>query len=296
MVLLNSFVILLFGVIMSLYRYNNHRFRNQFLPFIYFGDTVIDPEKPYSNWHETIELFWCIEGEGFLCYNADKVPIDRQTVVVVNSNVLHCADTRDGMTVRSVVIDKSFFQMNGVPVDKLYFCPSIRDPDLRDFLEQIADRYKKLDWDSFQDILTLRTLFQRMIELLCRSYLAPKPTDSHGNYVRSALEYLSQNKARRITLDEVADAVGVSKYHLAHQFKLYTQKSIMTVLMQMRLEEAWRMLRKGASISETATACGFESLPYFSTSFKKRFGITPSQCVDNKAAQYRVRGNKGIGQ
>jgi AraC-like DNA-binding protein len=107
---------------------------------------------------------------------------------------------------------------------------------------------------------------------------------------------LSRNKAKRVTLDEVADAVGISKYHLVHQFKLYTQKSMMTVLMQMRLEEAWRMLRKGASISETATACGFESLPYFSTSFKKRFGITPTQCIENKAAQYHLPGNMGIGQ
>ena len=194
------------------------------------------------------------------------------------------------------VIDKSFFQINGVPVDTLYFRPAIQDPRLLEFLGQIADRYENLDWDSFQDILTLRTLFQQLIELLCREYLVPKPANSHGSYVRSALEYLSRNKAKRITLDDVADAIGVSKYHLAHQFKLYTQKSIMQVLMQMRLEEAWRMLRKGASISETAAACGFESLPYFSTSFKKRFGITPSQCVDNKAAQYRLPGNKGIGQ
>ena len=281
---------------MSLYRYNNHRFRNQFLPFIYFADMVIDPQKPFTNWHETVELFWCTEGEGFIRYNTDKVNIDPQTVVVVNSNVLHCADTEDRMTVRSVVIDKSFFQINGVPVDTLYFRPAIQDPRLLEFLGQIADRYENLDWDSFQDILTLRTLFQQLIELLCREYLVPKPANSHGSYVRSALEYLSRNKAKRITLDDVADAIGVSKYHLAHQFKLYTQKSIMQVLMQMRLEEAWRMLRKGASISETAAACGFESLPYFSTSFKKRFGITPSQCVDNKAAQYRLPGNKGIGQ
>jgi AraC-like DNA-binding protein len=296
MVLLNTFVILLFGAIMSLYRYNNHRFRNQFLPFIYFNDMVIDPQKPFTNWHETIELFWCIEGTGFLSYNTEKVSIDLDTVVVVNSNVLHCANTEESMIVRSVVIDKSFFQINGVPVDKLYFCPAIRDPRLREFLEQIADRYKNLDWNSFQDILTLRTLFQQMIELLCRSYLAPKPTDSHGNYVRSALEYLSRNKAKRITLDSVANAVGISKYHLAHQFKLYTQKSIMTVLMQMRLEEAWRMLRKGVSVSETAAACGFETLPYFSTSFKNRFGITPSQCAENKSAQYILPRNQGIGQ
>lgn len=281
---------------MSLYRYNNHRFRNQFLPFIYFADMVIDPEKPYTNWHETIELFWCTEGEGFIRCNADKLPIDRETVVVVNSNVLHCADTEGRMTVRSVVIDKSFFQMNGVPVDTLYFRPAIQDPRLRELLEQIAGYYEKMDRESFQNVLTLRTMFQRMIELLCREYLAPKPTDSHGGYVRSALEYLSRNKAKRITLDDVADAIGISKYHLAHQFKLYTQKSIMQVLMQMRLEEAWRMLRKGASISETAAACGFESLPYFSTSFKKRFGITPSQCVDNESAQYKLPKNKGIGQ
>jgi AraC-like DNA-binding protein len=69
----------------------------------------------------------------------------------------------------------------------------------------------------------------------------------------------------------------------------------MEVLMQMRLEESWRMLRKGATISETADACGFESLPYFSTSFKKRYGITPTQCIENKPAQYKIRGT-GIGQ
>ena len=280
---------------MSLYRYDNHRFRNQFLPFIYFNHTVIDPVEEYFKWHDNVELFWCTEGEGFIHCNADKVPIDPQTVVVVNSNVLHFPDTEDRMAYRSVVIDKSFFQINSVPVETLYFRPSIQDTRLRDFLEQIADHYTNLNWDSFQDILTMRTLFQQLIELLCRKYHMPKPIDSHGGYVRSALEYLSRNKAKRITLDDVADAIGISKYHLAHQFKLYTRKTIMEVLMQMRLEEAWRMLRKGASISETAAACGFESLPYFSTSFKKRYGITPTQCIENKPAQYKIRGT-GIGQ
>ena len=128
---------------MSLYRYNNHRFRNPFLPFIYFPDMVIDPEKTHSNWHETVELFWCIAGEGFIRYDADQVPIDLQSVVVINSNVIHCADTERSMTVRSVVIDKSFFQINGVPVDTLYFCPSIQDAQLRDFLEEKVLFFKK---------------------------------------------------------------------------------------------------------------------------------------------------------
>ena len=281
---------------MSLYRYNNHRYRYQHLPFIYFSDMVIDPEKTFTNWHETLELFWCVEGEGFLRYDAGIVPIDGQTVVVVNSNVIHCADTKERMTVRSVVIDKSFFQINGVPIETLYFQPSVRDPRLLELLDRIAERFSALDPNDFREILKLRTLFQLVVELLCENYLAPKPTDTYGGYVRTALEFLSKNKARAITLEEVAKAVGVSKYHLAHQFKLYTQKSIMTVLMQMRCEEAWRMLRKGASISETATACGFESLPYFSTTFKKRFGITPSQCIKNESAKYKISGNFGKGQ
>lgn len=281
---------------MSLYRYNNHRYRYQYLPFILFDNMVIDPEKTFTNWHETLELFWCVEGEGFVHCDADMVPIDSQTVVVVNSNVIHCADTQDRLTVSSVVIDKSFFQTNGVPIESLYFQPSVQDPHLLELLKQIAKRFDTLNPDNFQDILRLRTLFQQVIDLLCEKYLAPKPTNTYGGYVRTALEFLSQNKSRPITLDEVANAVGVSKYHLSHQFKLYTKKSIMTVLTQMRCEESWRMLRNGASISEAATACGFESLAYFSTTFKKRYGITPSQCIKNESGQYKLLGFSGKGQ
>jgi AraC-like DNA-binding protein len=37
------------------------------------------------------------------------------------------------------------------------------------------------------------------------------------------------------------------------------------------------LIQHTLSISEVAYACGFESLAYFSRSFKKHFGISPSQ-------------------
>ena len=61
------------------------------------------------------------------------------------------------------------------------------------------------------------------------------------------------------------------------KLKSFTGKSPQDFIRIIRLERAAQMLRNGRSVSDAATLAGFENAKYFSTVFKKYFGVSPSK-------------------
>lgn len=98
----------------------------------------------------------------------------------------------------------------------------------------------------------------------------------------SALEskvanYLFQHISERITLDELCDALYMSKSNLCRRFKKETGQTVDAFLSSKRLEEAKRLLfATDKPMQDIAYYLGFSSLPHFSNAFRKRFGCTPS--------------------
>ena len=74
-----------------------------------------------------------------------------------------------------------------------------------------------------------------------------------------ALWVIERNHQRDLTLDEIADACGVSKFHLAHAFGQSTGHSVMQYVRGRRLTEAARKLARGApDILDLALETGYE--------------------------------------
>jgi AraC family transcriptional regulator len=91
-----------------------------------------------------------------------------------------------------------------------------------------------------------------------------------------ALWVIERNHQRDLTLDEIADACGVSKFHLAHAFGQSTGHSVIQYVRGRRLTEAARKLARGApDILDLALETGYESHEGFSRAFKAQFGLTP---------------------
>jgi len=91
--------------------------------------------------------------------------------------------------------------------------------------------------------------------------------------------HIGENPGADIRLTHVAREVGVSGRHLHRLFLKHVGSSLHDYLLEQRLEKARQMLcRQGtkARVKEIAFACGFNSLAYFSNSFHKVFGVTPS--------------------
>jgi two-component system response regulator YesN len=97
-------------------------------------------------------------------------------------------------------------------------------------------------------------------------------------YISKAIEYMQENYHKNLTLQEVADHLYVSTWHLSKLFKKYTGSNFVDVLNSIRLGEAKKLLKDPRyRVYEVANAVGFTDVAYFSRLFKKNIGLTPGE-------------------
>lgn len=96
--------------------------------------------------------------------------------------------------------------------------------------------------------------------------------------VHLALDFISQNYMRRVSLREVAAASGLSPTRLAHLVKEHTGRTVLQTLQQTRIRQAQQLLeRSQKSCTEIGYEVGFEDQSYFIKQFKRLTGTTPAR-------------------
>lgn len=263
---------------MNTSRYETHSMPHPLLPFIYHPHFKITNCSKYPNWHENIELLQCTEGSGYVRCGAEQIiPLTPEKPVVINADTLHSIHTDSLVVYRCLIIDNSFFTGNGVPIRSLYFQPLIDDPRINSLLDSIAQAYSRLSEEDFRTMLDLRNHVLNLVNALCQNHIVRKPDDPSNEYVKKAMIYLRQHLKEPVSLEGLAGLLGISKYHLAHLFKLYTGKSVIQTMNLIRCTEAQRMIEEGALVSAAALETGFENLSYFTRTYKKHMGSLPSK-------------------
>lgn len=95
--------------------------------------------------------------------------------------------------------------------------------------------------------------------------------------VETVISYLSEHLSEPLKLSVLAESVNLSVSRLSHLFKEHTGYSIIEMLLKIRLQRAANLLQySGDSVEQIGESVGFSSIHYFSSAFKKRFGVSPS--------------------
>ncbi len=95
------------------------------------------------------------------------------------------------------------------------------------------------------------------------------------------IDYVNANLKEELSLDAVAKKFYISKFHLSHKFKDVTEMTFHNFVLKKRLNYSKQLLRKHQSSTAVFSECGFSSYSYFLKSFKKEFGITPKEFINN---------------
>ncbi len=152
---------------------------------------------------------------------------------------------------------------------------------------QYKSIFKKMLTQSEEDAYSGEYM-ESLMKLLLIELLQDVPADSAPQYptasrweneiVDRAMQLISQNLHRKLSLEELAELVHVSVPYLYKLFQVHLGTSPGRYIAKIRIEECKILLRDGQlSMGQIATRMGFSSQQQFSRQFSAICGISPTQ-------------------
>lgn len=119
-----------------------------------------------------------------------------------------------------------------------------------------------------------------------RSQLGQMPTNNL--LILRAKEYIDRNYRKKFTLADMAKELYISPNYLSDLFKKHTGMKFSEYLLEVRMEKSREYLKEiRYSVGEVAELVGFSDAGYFSSTFRKRYGMTPLEYRSRYAKESR---------
>ena len=147
--------------------------------------------------------------------------------------------------------------------------------DTQDIEEQIKDTYTKLDTFKTGDQFFA---WLREICLSVHNKLDISLNTYHDKLCNSVERYIKEEYSdNNLSLNDIAEHVNVSPTYLSALYKNNRGLSISDTIASNRIENACLFLEgSNLPLKEISDKCGYANQYYFSTSFKKHMGLSPS--------------------
>ena len=98
--------------------------------------------------------------------------------------------------------------------------------------------------------------------------------------IDKATDYIMKNLIEIQSVEEIRDALYITKSHLHHLFSKYLHMTPAKYIMSKRLLKAQKKIYRGAKPTEVFTECGFDDYATFFRNYKRYFGYPPSSTVN----------------
>lgn len=113
--------------------------------------------------------------------------------------------------------------------------------------------------------------------------VATKREEKSVSLVEKAKTYINENFQRDLSLDEISREYDISPYYFSKIFKDETGENFIEYLTAVRMDKAKQLLlNKELSMKEICSMVGYADPNYFSRSFKKNVGVTPTEYREGK--------------
>ena len=137
--------------------------------------------------------------------------------------------------------------------------------------------------------LAVASLTKIIYEWLC--LIETKPIEDHQFLlVQKVISHIHLKIADHWTVKEMAEFSGCSEQHLRRLFLKFTKQSPKEYFLNTKLETAFFLMdKKNYNVNQVSIELNFYDQFHFSKSFKKKFGISPSEVIQGSE---RLRVNR----
>lgn len=257
-----------------------HRHENQKLPFYFHKNMIRDSNKTdVYRWHPALEICLCTSGRGHMICNSVSYPFQEGDIFIVNSNALHNSVSDTQLVFDCLIIDESFFTEVDIDLKNLHFRQSINDEETGQLFKKAGESF--ISEENYRTA-RIRSRVLNLLIYLCEHHAQPVEAfvgsaTTSVETAKIAIGYINAHLTDKLTLDILAKETGLSKYYLCHEFKKITQHTVFSYINILRCEKAAAMLlNRENTVHEVCRACGFENASYFTRTFVKYYGVSPS--------------------
>ncbi len=259
---------------MSYSKYELHGSYDQSFPLKFHLDK---PKELKPHWHEHIELLY-IKNGSYDVIGADVTnTLTKGDVVVFTPDCVHgLKSLDDGCEYYCITIDRRFCTDFGIPASHGQFSWVSTDGEINLCYSEIIHLMNTQPLCYREEV---KALVLRILAIVYRSYnLTTEMCSTINNkMISQAIEYLNTHFSEPVTVEELSEYVGFSKYYFCRSFKQVTGKTVIDYLNNLRCINAKRLIMSGQyNVSESARLSGFNNLSYFSRTYIKHMGVSPS--------------------
>ena len=242
------------------------------------------------HYHEGVELMLVLSDGGDFFLDRKMYPLRKNTLFILSANTLHRDETGpDGSGFRRYVLHVMPSLLERLSTSQTDFAAALRNLGTCVHLsdedtERLSMLFEKLRISlppAFGTDIKERITLYEILLLVCSRIRSVRKDSGAANpdydKVQPILEYLRTNSAEKISLDMLASRFAMSKHYLCHIFKKGTGFSVMEYVIQLRIINAQRMLRQGATVQEASERSGFQTYSHFIRTFNNYVGTSPKK-------------------
>ena len=177
---------------------------------------------------------------------------------------------------------ETFFDLNEFTEINHFFSKSLQGLNVKTNKTEIINSFLKLKKRSKLERFILLLEILKIIsfsksEALSSFTYNKKYSDIEGKRMRNVFDFTIENAHQKISLDDIANVANMTKNAFCKYFKKRTNKTYISFLTELRIENACRLLNtdKDLSINEIAFKSGFNNISNFNRKFKEVKRMTP---------------------
>ncbi|MEL1239577.1 AraC family transcriptional regulator [Flavobacterium flavipallidum] len=243
--------------------------------------------------HEEIQISYILKGRGTLIIGDSINEYKEEDILVIGENIPHVFRTDQNSSSSSEMLTlfftknsfgKDFFSLNDLSDVDDFFKKSEYGMKVLTKKEKIALLFFKLrNQNKIQRISSLLKILNHIVLAQTNSLSSfvsrKKYTEDEGRRMNDVFNFAISSFDKAITLEEVAEKANMTKNAFCRYFKKRTNKTFFQFLIEIRIENACKMLHhnKDLSISTISELSGFQDIANFNRKFKELKGISPSQ-------------------
>ncbi|NBJ00440.1 AraC family transcriptional regulator [Lachnospiraceae bacterium] len=152
--------------------------------------------------------------------------------------------------------------------------------------------------DDIHTVQGVRNLHDSMVLDYAEKMRRISRSDTNSRHINACKEYIYSHIKERITIEDLADALGVSSSYLSRLFKKETGDSVSAYIRGQKIEMAKNLLQYSEySMIDIANRLSFSSQSHFIQQFREAVGMTPKKYRDiNHMIQWDINGENEIGE